>query len=96
MVYNLGIKSEDEKEIVGRQLHDDHGHGHSLEGIDRLMGISLVLGFVFMMFVEQLATYMSGSNGNRIPATDAEALVQSSGIIDHAMNCLKLKSDYEN
>ena len=44
-----------------------------------MMGISLVLGFIFMMFVEQLADYMSGNSNNRVIATDAESLVQSSG-----------------
>ena len=44
-----------------------------------MMGISLVLGFIFMMFVEQLADYMSGNSSNRVIATDAESLVQSSG-----------------
>ena len=45
-----------------------------------MMGISLVLGFIFMMFVEQLADYMSGNSNNRVIATDAESLVQSSGM----------------
>jgi len=56
----------------------DH-HEHSLEGLDRLMGMSLVLGFIFMMFVEQLASYISNRGNNRLPTTDSEALVQSSG-----------------
>ena len=71
---------------IGRQLNGDHHHDQnehefSLEGLDRLMGISLVLGFVFMMFVEQIATYMSSNTGNRVITTDAESLVQSSGIL---------------
>jgi len=70
------------KILVGRQLNDDHSHEKdevSFEGLDRMMGISLVLGFIFMMFVEQLADYMSGNSNNRVIATDAESLVQSSG-----------------
>lgn len=43
------------------------------------MGFSLVVGFIFMMFVEQLASYMSSNGASRISTTDAEALVQSSG-----------------
>ena len=43
------------------------------------MGMSLVLGFIFMMFVEQLASYISNRGNNRLPTTDSEALVQSSG-----------------
>ena len=65
--------------MVGRQLSSDSEHEHSYEGLDRIMGMSLVLGFIFMMFVEQLATYMSNSGGSRNSTTDAEALVQSSG-----------------
>ena len=64
---------------MGRQLNEDHsGHeeSHSFEGLDRLMGISLVLGFIFMMFVEQLANYMSGSNNRVLATTDTESLVQ--------------------
>ena len=36
-------------------MNDDHSHEKdevSFEGLDRMMGISLVLGFIFMMFVE--------------------------------------------
>ena len=32
-----------------------------------------------MMFVEQLAAYMSSSSGTRVVTTDAESLVQASG-----------------
>lgn len=74
--------NEAEKIIIGRQLNDDHSQQKdevSFEGLDRMMGISLVLGFIFMMFVEQLADYMSGNSNNRVIATDAESLVQSSG-----------------
>lgn len=41
------------------------------------MGMSLVLGFIFMMFVEQLATYFSNSGSSRIATGDAEAFIQS-------------------
>ena len=68
---------------VGRQLNEEHGHHEheegKFEGLDRLMGISLLLGFIFMMFVEQLATFMSSSSGTRVVTTDAESLVQASG-----------------
>ena len=74
--------SEAEKLHVGRQLNEEHHHDHEegkFEGLDRLMGMSLVLGFIFMMFVEQLAAYMSSSGQTRVVTTDAESLVQSSG-----------------
>lgn len=40
---------------------DDHGHDHHhpqdhLEGLDRAIGVSLVLGFLFMLLIDQLAT----------------------------------------
>ena len=76
------FRNEAGKTLIGRQLNDDHSHEKdevSFEGLDRMMGISLVLGFIFMMFVEQLADYMSGNSNNRVIATDAESLVQSSG-----------------
>ena len=60
--------------MVGRQLVESHDHGtHSFEGLDRLMGMSLVLGFIFMMFVEQLANFLSGSSSST--ASDAECQV---------------------
>lgn len=64
--------------LVGRQLAEHPHQDHSFEGLDQAMGISLVLGFIFMMLVDQLASSMSNGNGSRSP-TDAEALVQSSG-----------------
>ena len=75
-------------------MNDDHSHEKdevSFEGLDRMMGISLVLGFIFMMFVEQLADYMSGNSNNRVIATDAESLVQSSGISHCYFTRLNLK-----
>lgn len=61
-----------------RRLQEDHHHeDHSFEGMDRLMGMSLILGFIFMMFVDQLASSMS-SSGSR-STTDAESLVPNSG-----------------
>ena len=67
---------------VGRQLseaHEHEEHEHAFEGLDRIMGVSLVLGFIFMMLVDQVAAYMSG-NGNRSNSTgDVESLVHSSG-----------------
>ena len=74
--------NEVEQAHIGRQLNNDHHHEKdevSFEGLDRLMGMSLVLGFIFMMFVEQIGAYMSSHSGNRIITTDAESLVQSSG-----------------
>ena len=66
---------------VGRQLseaHEHEEHDHAFEGLDRIMGVSLVLGFIFMMLVDQVAAYMSG-NGNRSNSTgDVESLVHSS------------------
>ena len=90
ILFQLSVKAGSEVAAdnvhIGRQLnadpdyhHDQNEQGFSLEGLDRLMGISLVLGFVFMMFVEQIATYMSSNTGNRVITTDAESLVQSSG-----------------
>ena len=67
---------------VGRQLseaHEHEEHEHAFEGLDRIMGVSLVLGFIFMMLVDQVAALMSG-NGNRSNSTgDVESLVHSSG-----------------
>ena len=34
--------------------HDEHHHG-SNEGMDSAVGISLVLGFIFMLLIDQLA-----------------------------------------
>lgn len=41
------------------------------------MGVSLILGFIFMMFVDQLASSMS--NNRPSTSTDAESLVPTSG-----------------
>ena len=40
----------------GQTDHDHDNDGHTFEGLDRVMGISLVLGFIFMMLVEQIAS----------------------------------------
>ena len=65
------------------KIHEDHHHeDHSFEGLDRLMGISLVLGFIFMMFVDQIASSMSSPASNRSTVSttaDAESLVANSG-----------------
>ena len=57
------------------------------EGMDRVMGMSLVLGFIFMMLIDQIAAYMSGSNTpNRGNSTgDLESLVHTSSgtVISH-------------
>merc|ERR1711981_1518277 len=70
---------------VGRQLNEEHSDTHDdnsehkFEGMDRVMGMSLVLGFIFMMLVDQIAEYMSGSNSRNSSTGDAESLVHSSG-----------------
>ena len=65
------------------KIQEDHHHeDHSFEGLDRLMGISLVLGFIFMMFVDQIASSMSSPASNRSTVSttaDAESLVANSG-----------------
>lgn len=82
--------SQDDNHI-GRQLNEDHhdqsdhdhdSDGHTFEGLDRVMGISLVLGFIFMMLVEQIGAYMSSKSNGSIRSNstgDEESLVHSSG-----------------
>ena len=78
--------SMDNNGQVGRQLNEEHSDihddnsEHKFEGMDRVMGMSLVLGFIFMMLVDQIAEYMSGSNSRNSSTGDAESLVHSSGI----------------
>ena len=68
---SLQLGNDDNK--ATSHIEEDHHHGedHSFEGLDRLMGISLVLGFIFMMFVDQLASSMS-SNRSSLPTTTDE------------------------
>ena len=73
---------------VGRQLseaHEHEDHDHAFEGLDRIMGVSLVLGFIFMMLVDQVAAYMSG-NGNRSNSTGDVESFNSSGAYFHQEN----------
>lgn len=80
---SLQLRNDDIKADATSKIQEDHHHeDHSFEGLDRLMGISLVLGFIFMMFVDQLASSMSSPASNRstVSATaDAESLVPNSG-----------------
>ena len=68
----------------GQSEHDHDNDGHTFEGLDRVMGISLVLGFIFMMLVEQIAAYMSSKSNGTIRSNstsgDVESLVHSSGM----------------
>ena len=67
----------------GQLDHDHDNDGHTFEGLDRVMGISLVLGFIFMMLVEQIASYMSSKNNGSIRSNssgDVESLAHSSGM----------------
>ena len=67
----------------GQSVHDHDSDGHTFEGLDRVMGISLVLGFIFMMLVEQIAAYMSSKSNGSIRSNssgDVESLVHSSGM----------------
>jgi len=49
---------------------ESHDHADPLDGIDRVIGVSLVLGFLFMLLVDQIATSHSHSP---LPSTDAES-----------------------
>jgi len=53
---------------------DHPGHSHdSLEGIDRVIGVSLVLGFLFMLLVDQIATSTTSHSHSALPTTDPES-----------------------
>ena len=71
--YTLREHKEHQHEESDSESGDE---GHTLEGMDRLMGMSLVLGFIFMMFVDQLASSMS-----RSATTDVESLGSNTGTL---------------
>ena len=41
---------------------EEQGHAHHLDGLDRAIGISLVLGFLFMLLIDQCASGRGGSS----------------------------------
>jgi len=41
---------------------EQQGHAHHLDGLDRAIGISLVLGFLFMLLIDQCASGKGGSS----------------------------------
>ena len=74
--------------------HDHDSDGHTFEGLDRVMGISLVLGFIFMMLVEQIGAYMSSKSNGSIRSNstgDEESLVHSSGMYQMTIPYLSAK-----
>lgn len=43
----------------------EHGHGHGHEQLHAYIGVSLVLGFVFMLLVDQIgSSHMHSSSGD--------------------------------
>lgn len=54
--------------------HESHNHSHSeLEGIDRTIGLSLILGFLFMLLIDQIASKSSGGSHQSVPSSDIES-----------------------
>jgi len=72
--------------------HEGHSEGHddALEGIDRTIGVSLVLGFLFMLLIDQIASSHS-SRGAALPTSDPDRIRSSKlswtttlGLVVHA------------
>ena len=57
--------------IKAYQLKEEDQH-HAMEGLDKAVGVSLVLGFLFMLLIDQIATSHS-SRGAAVPNSDPEA-----------------------
>ncbi len=82
----------------GAADHSQHGHSHGggdagaghLDGLDRAIGISLVLGFLFMLLIDQLASKrMSGVStgdpeGPVMVRTPAVSWTTTLGLVVHA------------
>lgn len=71
----MKLKSLEAKEAAADPSSHDahehaHAHGHShggsehMEGLDKAIGVSLVLGFVFMLLIDQLASSSSASKSS--------------------------------
>ena len=49
------LNSEDENS-EGHTHHQHEGHEDPLEGLDKAIGVSLVLGFIFMLLIDQISS----------------------------------------
>lgn len=71
----------------------DHGHDHvhdPMEGLDKCIGVSLVLGFVFMLLIDQISSGSASSNdtdgetGTTLGSTRKRSWTTTLGLVVHA------------
>lgn len=72
--------------VVGASGEHGHGHGHGHEQLHAYIGVSLVLGFVFMLLVDQIgSSHMHSSTDDPEAARAATSKVTTTlGLVVHA------------
>ena len=65
---------------AANEAHGDHRHHHEQsEGLDSAVGMSLVLGFIFMLLIDQLANAKQSRTASVVSISGSDIEVQSSG-----------------
>ncbi|KAI2654603.1 Zinc transporter ZIP9 [Labeo rohita] len=69
--------------VVGKSA--EHGHGHGHEQLHAYIGVSLVLGFVFMLLVDQIgSSHMHSSDDPEAARAASSKVTTTLGLVVHA------------